>query len=123
MSKTSYIYIICHYNDGKPIAPSKIGVSDFPERRLKQLVGGNPNQLFLYQKFAIPDKKMAFVLEDAILKTSSEKKMMGEWLNIAPSDLFILMIINLKTMFALLGFDTKESDELCRLSERGGSYV
>ena len=77
----SYIYVICE-NDKSPV---KIGFSNNPEKRLKQLQTGHPNILTLHYKEEI-DSSNVKILEKIIHKENKHHNVSGEWFNLSPQD-------------------------------------
>jgi len=71
------VYII-----GSESGPIKIGISDKPEKRVKQLQTGNPNKLSLIHTEEIEDN-LAESIELEIHKNLKLKKTVGEWFNIS----------------------------------------
>ena len=73
----SYVYII--QAGDKKNAPIKVGVSDDPEKRLKQLQTGNPKVLRLLMSFECKNKEHAFNLEKTLHLMLSGQGILNEW--------------------------------------------
>jgi|HigsolmetaGSP12D_1036236.scaffolds.fasta_scaffold01876_5 T5orf172 domain. len=72
----SYIYVIASREEG----PVKIGYSDDPSRRLKQLQTGHPETLrIFYQEEIGYGRRKASLLERIIHKQNVHKRLKGEW--------------------------------------------
>lgn len=74
---TAYVYIIQAGNKNR--APIKIGVSDDPFKRLKQLQTGNAELLRLLMTFECDDKQHAFTLEKTLHEMLSNESVLNEW--------------------------------------------
>lgn len=86
--KKSYVYII---TDGEDY---KVGVSDNPAKRLKQLQTGNPKKLKIVSTFELPKKELAFKVEkEAHTKIQSLYEKRGEWFKGA-SEFHVSMIVD-----------------------------
>lgn len=92
-----YVYII-----GMPgQAISKVGISNRPAKRLKQLRTGSPFKLFLAFEFETPAKWVARELEAAFHKVLRRERMNGEWFSIDVEQAMRFMAINLATALRL----------------------
>ena len=69
-----YVYFI-----QKGYGSIKIGVSDNPEKRLKQLQTGNHGSLFIIAKFPFETRREALSLEYDLHKMFKNDKINGEW--------------------------------------------
>jgi hypothetical protein len=78
-----YIYVICEKSEGSN--PVKIGLSQDPEKRLKQLQTGHSAPLVLFHKEEIENKN-APSLERIIHRTLSQHRTSGEWFALTPQD-------------------------------------
>lgn len=72
----SYIYVI-----GTDKKPYKIGFSNNPKRRLKDLQTGHPNQLTIHYIEAIP-KDQVKSIEKSIHEVLRPHREKGEWFNL-----------------------------------------
>ncbi|MDA9993289.1 GIY-YIG nuclease family protein [bacterium] len=75
-----YIYCI---SDGKDLC--KFGFSNNPEKRLKTLQTGNPNNLQLIDTILVEEKEVRN-LEKTLHKEYAHKRVKGEWFNATPED-------------------------------------
>lgn len=120
---TSYVYIICHEENGNFYSPIKIGISDNPTKRLSSLSSGNPKNLAVFHRFAVPDKMHAAELEKDFMSLPSNKsrRLKGEWFDITPDTAFINMMLNILSFLLYLGLEEDEIDMYARISayERG----
>ncbi len=73
---SSYIYVI-----GPSTKPYKIGITNNPKRRLKNLQTGHPNTLFIHHLEEIPDSQVKFI-EKTIHILLNNVRTKGEWFNI-----------------------------------------
>jgi predicted GIY-YIG superfamily endonuclease len=86
--KKSYVYII---TDGEDY---KVGVSDNPGKRLKQLQTGNPKKLRIVSTFTLPEKSTAFKVErESHTKIGALYEKRGEWFKGA-SEFHINLIVD-----------------------------
>lgn len=98
--KKSYVYII---TDGEDC---KVGVSDNPAKRLKQLQTGNPKKLKIVDTFEVPRKEIAFKVEkEAHSKIQSLYEKRGEWFKGA-TEYHVSMIVDT----AFMKFTESEMD-------------
>lgn len=72
----SFIYVI-----GGKHKPYKIGITNNPNRRLKNLQTGHPNKLSIHYTEEIPDSCVK-LLEKLIHKNVGRYKTHGEWFDI-----------------------------------------
>jgi Meiotically up-regulated gene 113 len=73
-----FIYVIAARDEG----PCKIGFSNSPEERLKQLQTGHPEQLVLRHTVEL-EAKQGKLLERMIHKTLKHQRSVGEWFNLS----------------------------------------
>ena len=76
-----YVYIIQSGTSRK--APLKIGVSDDPGKRIKQLQTGNPEVLKVLTTIRCKTKKHAYTLEGELHRMLSDKSILNEWFSCA----------------------------------------
>lgn len=81
-----YVYIIQSGN--KPKHPVKIGMSDNPEGRVKQLQTGNPVELRLLVIFKCDSRAHAFNLEHTLHKLLNSRHISGEWFSVSKSNIY-----------------------------------
>lgn len=79
MKKTGYIYFI---TDG--IGHIKIGVTDAPERRIKQLQTGNANFLEIIFQIETDSMEEAYEVEALLHEMFSDNRINGEWFEEKP---------------------------------------
>ena len=72
----SYIYVI-----GGTDKPYKIGISNDPKRRLKDLQTGHPNKLKIHYKEKVPTDQVRLI-EQTIHKTINHRRTHGEWFDL-----------------------------------------
>lgn len=95
------MYVICHKSDdGLHVPPCKIGIANQPEQRLRSLQTGSAKRLHLYSTIQMP-RMIAVETERGILSTS-EHKMVGEWITMEPKT--ALGTIKLWLLFAAEAF-------------------
>jgi hypothetical protein len=78
---TSFIYVIAPHDSEKV----KIGISDQPIRRLKQLQTGHPEILHIHHTEPVNRKDRA-VLERLIHKQNGHLRLKGEWFAMTVKD-------------------------------------
>lgn len=66
----------------------KIGYSKYPEKRLKQLQTGHPEELRLYYFQSVSSENVK-LMEQAIHSTNRHKKIKGEWFNMTADDAIV----------------------------------
>lgn len=81
-----YVYLICSQVDGKLHGPCKVGISDKPEKRLRQVQTGSPHKLIVAFAFLFWDRRMASLVETAFHDCHDESRMQGEWFNMLPHE-------------------------------------
>jgi hypothetical protein len=74
----SYLYIIAANDQG----PVKLGVSDNPGRRLKQLQTGHPQVLSIFHQEQV-NAELAYFLERNLHKDIAHKRVRGEWFELS----------------------------------------
>jgi len=72
-----YVYLIQSGIDRK--APVKIGMSDSPEKRIKQLQTGNPEVLRLIMSIKCNSRDHAYRLESTLHTMMAKKSIINEW--------------------------------------------
>lgn len=78
---TCYVYLIsCGDND---IRPTKVGVSDDPYKRIKELQTGNPRKLKIEIIIECVDRNHAFNLEKTIHEVLFKRRLQGEWFSMS----------------------------------------
>lgn len=77
----SYVYVIA----SSELGPCKIGHSNNPERRLKQLQTGHSETLRIFHKEAVDDFPAA-ALERVIHETIGYKRARGEWFAVSTEE-------------------------------------
>jgi hypothetical protein len=81
-----YVYLICGEVNGKLTGPCKVGISDKPAKRLKQVQTGSPVPLVVAFAFRVWDRPFAKMAEHAFHASHSTCRMHGEWFDLAPAD-------------------------------------
>lgn len=76
----AYVYVI-----GGTEKPYKIGITNNPERRLKNLQTGHPFELKIHHIEQIPESQVRLI-EQTIHKTIKHKQTHGEWFDISLED-------------------------------------
>lgn len=76
-----FVYVIGSVN-----GPQKIGVAANPDIRLTQLRTGHPFPLAVHANFDLGAEPMARAVERTAHKALAEKRLHGEWFDIATSD-------------------------------------
>lgn len=92
-----FVYVISVSDDnGQPLQPCKIGISDDPARRLKALQTSHYSKLILVCSFVVPTKEIARSLEAAFHQINAGKRLAGEWFDIPVQLAVFLMCANLR---------------------------
>jgi predicted GIY-YIG superfamily endonuclease len=78
---SSYIYVIAAKEEG----PSKVGFSNNPERRLRQLQTGYPEPLAIYHTEEV-DPSWVQIMEGVIHRENRHKRLTGEWFRMSVED-------------------------------------
>jgi len=102
-----YVYIMARLSpDNEIVGPCKIGLSQHPRHRLKEIQSTERDIIVLLATHAFWKRSHARQVERAFHKTCSCVRAYGEWFNIAPSDAVAYMRMAL-TAFAdrVLGAD------------------
>src|SRR5688572_30552615 len=81
---TSHVYIISRILNGQLSQPVKIGVSDTPVLRLRELQTGSPHPLVIVRAFRCPSRPVANEIEKDMHRRLKEDCENGEWFNIDP---------------------------------------
>lgn len=77
------VYLIAEPEDG----PKKIGMSENPDGRLRQLQIGNPRRLSLVKTWILPSRKSAQRLEAELHENFSPDDLEGEWFDLREAPL------------------------------------
>lgn len=86
----SYVYIISI----DALDLSKVGISDNPASRLRQLSTGSPFKLRLAMSIAVPKREMAVELEKAFHRVVRKYRTQGEWFSLNSTQACFFMAIN-----------------------------
>jgi hypothetical protein len=114
---TCYIYVISVENPkGELSSPSKVGISDNPEKRLKALQTGHFAKLGIACYFAVPEKRIARDLEDAFHKVNSDRRLAGEWFDMPAIEAVSLMCANLRASLESHTGDDESFDDAAQAS-------
>jgi hypothetical protein len=76
----SYVYLVSAGSDG----PVKIGVSNSPFARLKEIQTGNPTSLELAAMWPTFTRSEAFYVERHVLSDAVLFRLQGEWIDADP---------------------------------------
>lgn len=102
-----FVYIMAHIDDdGCLSAPTKIGISKHPKKRLKQIRREEEGTIVLVSTYTFWKREHAERVEKAFHKACAVHCERGEWFDINPGDAVGIMSINLQS-FAdnVIGFD------------------
>src|SRR4051812_24789686 len=105
-----HLYLVCRLVDGQPIGPCKVGVTKSLKSRLAGLQTGSPERLIYYELW--PEGPGVEIMEKRIHEILHDKRLLGEWFNIAPEDTrdWIEIIISLYTCKLLHDSGDDETD-------------
>ncbi len=117
--RPTYVYMIGHERkDGMLGGPVKIGVSDDPAKRLKQMQTSSPQKLAILAVIAMPMRKAAFMLEAVLHAYFADKRMQGEWFDVCAFEAGgALAALTREALVALGG----KGDDLARVLEWSGA--
>lgn len=79
-----YVYVIATVIDGEACAPVKVGMSNTPLARLRELQTASPHKLTLTTMMLCPHRRAARDLEAGIHGLLSPWSLSGEWFNVPP---------------------------------------
>lgn len=82
--KPCHVYLICSDVDGDLYGPCKVGITDAPESRLKQVQTGSPQKLTIAFDFRVWDRKFARRIEAAFHACFVDDRLHGEWFDMPP---------------------------------------
>lgn len=102
MSDHAHVYIIARMKGNRPTRPVKVGISSNPDKRLASLQTANPFPLVLLTTFYCPTRGMAKELEACFHETQSNRRLSGEWFDIAPIEAVELLCMNFRAAFDAL---------------------
>lgn len=108
-----YVYIMAHLNDrtGWVEAPTKVGISKNPIKRLKQIQSEEPGRIVLLAQFGFWKRAHAYRVEQTFHKACDDYRIRGEWFGIEPMHAIGLMNINLQSFACeFLGADDTYDD-------------
>lgn len=79
-----FIYAICHMRDGVMTGPVKVGISQAPHIRLRELQVGSPYKLAISVCILLDHRKFARDVESAVHASMENVRLNGEWFDIHP---------------------------------------
>lgn len=82
-----YVYLIAPKNGS---APTKVGLSSNPQRRLREIQTSNPTTLTLWATFGFPNRLVAQDAEQFVRLCYSDKSLGREWLDVRPAEVIEL---------------------------------
>lgn len=90
---------------------SKIGVSRYPESRLRQLRTGSPFEMRIAHAYRIPSKEIAHLLEGAFHRKERASRTSGEWFKIPAEDAVVNMLMNIMSYLVVtVGISPRDVD-------------
>lgn len=102
IEKDCHVYVIASFNiDGSP-GPIKVGLSDNPKARLRQLQTGSPFRMELVAVFSFPNREIARAVEAAFHQAQKKWKTSGEWFDLKVDVAVFVMCLNIKAMVHFL---------------------
>jgi hypothetical protein len=84
--KPCYVYLICSEIDSGLRGPCKVGISDSPEKRLKQVQTGSPTRLVIAFAFRVWNRRFAQIVEASFHAAHEENRLVGEWFDLSAKD-------------------------------------
>ena len=85
--KPCYVYLICTDLGNDDLeGPCKIGITDAPDSRLKQVQTGSPKRLVIAFDFRVWDRKFARRIEASFHAGFGDYRLNGEWFDLHPID-------------------------------------
>lgn len=95
------------------VGPVKIGISDSPDVRLRQINTASPFRVVIRHKFNMPRRDIALSLESNFHRIQSSKRLNGEWFDIPPVSAILSLCIGVRIHLLEIGFRGRElSDAL-----------
>lgn len=92
-----YVYVMSHITDDWQLAnPVKVGISERPARRLKQVRRDVGKPLVLVATFPFWKRSHAYMVEQAFHKACATYRLQGEWFDMTPADAIGVMDKNLR---------------------------
>lgn len=79
-----FIYAICRIRGEKMCGPVKIGISQDPMKRLRELSTGSPYKLAICVSIMLENRFTALAIEQATHARISAQRLNGEWFEIEP---------------------------------------
>jgi hypothetical protein len=108
--KPCFVYLICSEVDGKLQGPCKVGISDKPDKRLRQVQTGSPSKLVIAFAFRIWNRRFAQVFEAAFHAAHEDHRLNGEWFDLSAKDALRGMVDTFKVGLDILLKDAPDGD-------------
>lgn len=108
----SYVYVIATVRGGRAVAPIKVGMSDDPKKRRRQLQTGYPYPLMLVHAFATPDRKTAVSLESGFRRMKEDRHLLGDWFDIAPAVALQVLCLAFEIILRVNEVDEDDAEQL-----------
>jgi hypothetical protein len=102
---TCFVYVMGLKDGGAILPRTKIGISEDPERRRKQIATGSPWEPFIYRKVEFANRLDARRKEAELHDRLSDVRCTGEWFDGAPATIISRVSSNLKRDGALPPLD------------------
>lgn len=86
MSTGVYVYIVSMIDFGKQklIAPTKVGISENPQRRADEINGYCPFEMSLFASVLFPSRAYALAAEEYVHDALNEHFLKREWFDVEP---------------------------------------
>jgi alanine racemase len=91
-----FVYVIAVDGAGER-GPVKIGTSQNPEKRLRELQTASPYRLILMHQFAFPSRDIARTVEKSFHQVLARYNSVGEWVSMPASDAVYFLHIAVDT--------------------------
>lgn len=117
---THYVYIFCAHRKDRFVSPVKIGISDNPERRLREINStACPYEIACCETFALPAKALAHRIERNFHTVYEENRLAREWFDMDPVEARTNLIAGLVVTMATDGMSfgrAKQWSEIAKWS-------
>ena len=108
----TYLYVIAQRNEDGFTQPIKIGISNKPQKRLRQIQTSCPFRIGIVTTLVFPNEEVAATIERCLHQTQTKHRSFGEWFDIDPDTASLLVCMACR---AVLNANIKDP-ELINLS-------
>ena len=83
-NKPTYVYLIGRQTADGLSGPIKVGIADNLKHRLRALQTGSHHALAIIAAIALPERRLAAVLEKSMHAALGADRLVGEWFDVTP---------------------------------------